>query len=315
MKRLLACAIMLILAKACGVEEPYDTDFISRTQAESTLIEGNKHRHGGLHHNAYLINKVHNSDHPNPVRFGPKYLNLTVDVNVGWYGVDTKSCGSCSNRKGYMKAGKAPDPLPTGKNDGDECNCTYKTCTQKEEDDKTNLDGAVAHVNYAINEWLKPLAIPYGKTNDPIISGDYIHATNTDRKKLVPDLTINFLCTEASGDDNNSHGWNKNGLLCTHPNDTHKGSCFGYVNNNPPKDGEERIGQSPKPTDPDTSLTGNELARHNTPIIYIGNDPRDPSDIRNGYFHGYHKIGKHDQLDLMHNIGHAFGLWNTHKSQ
>ena len=63
MKRLLACAIMLILAKACGVEEPYETDFISITQADKDRFDRQKIMPNGAHANAYLINKVHKKDH------------------------------------------------------------------------------------------------------------------------------------------------------------------------------------------------------------------------------------------------------------
>ena len=195
-------------------------------------------------------------------------------MNVGWYGENTTACPSgCTNQKGYVKAGNAPS-LEKGRNGEDDCVCVYKTCDQKEDEHRTNYSGAIAHVNYAINEWLKPLSTPYGSTDNPIISGSFVHGSDSDRKNVVADLTINFLCSAASNHDN-SHGWNKKGLLCTHAKDN-KGSCFGYVNNNPPKDGEERIGQSIKPTDPHTSLTGKALKRHNTPIIYIGDDARDP---------------------------------------
>ena len=71
---------------------------------------------------------------------------------------------------------------------------------------------------------------------------------------------------------------------------------------------------SVKPTDPTGLTDARKLLRHNTPVIFIGDDPRKgQNSITDGYEQHYFKIGEHDQLDLMHNIGHAFGLWNTHK--
>ena len=149
MKRLLACVIMLILAKACGVEEPYDTDFIGITQAAPDRLTGNKHRcyisNGtrvcGAHANAYLINKVHKKDNESTSIFTDQYLNLTVDIEVGWYGQNTDTCGGCTGKKNRIAAGVAPTSAElagTPTSGEGTCTCAYKTCDQREPEHRTN---------------------------------------------------------------------------------------------------------------------------------------------------------------------------------
>ena len=296
MKRLLACAIMLILAKACGVEEPYDTDFISITQAgPDSLTDGNRHRPHGKHANAYLINKVHVLDYDFDDNRSDR-PTLTVNVNVGaWLDYPTDPPDDCSClRKKLLTNGEAFE-----KETGESC-CVVNYCTG-------TRDAGVIEVNKALDMWLAPLRTPYGSTNNPIISGDFI--TVTSKRKAIPDLTVNFICS----DFKSIYSW-ANGprsLNCSHTED-YKGGCYGY--NKVDASGANSDHYSKLPTDPPDGLHPTmRLPKHNTPIIWLGNDSRDENDPSKEK--GYDEIGKHDRLDLLHNIGHVFGLWNTHKSQ
>ena len=69
------------------------------------------------------------------------------------------------------------------------------------------------------------------------------------------------------------------------------------------KSGATTIASAPIDDDAATTTT-NEAKDHNQPVIYIGEDTR-----INGR---YDEIGAHDRLDLLHEIGHAFGLADTH---
>ena len=132
-KLLSVCAI--VICSACGLDDlDSASKFISKTQNDPTLTTGDKHRcyfSGGTricgdHGNAYLINKVHVHDHPDPANRIDPYSNLTIAVNVGWYALPHADCNtdcSTTTTKGGITAPTTaatctdtdPDPYVTQK--------------------------------------------------------------------------------------------------------------------------------------------------------------------------------------------------------
>ena len=231
--------------------------------------------------NAFLINKVHaksdhNKDRGENDRTPPN--NLTVHVNVGyWYGItDEDRCSNIQPRIWQVHT------TPTARIPEGACNVRY--C----------VSAPANAVNAAINQWLEPLRGPYDSDRDPIVSGDFV-TTNT--KSDSPDLIINFVCGGASGA---SWPW-----PTASPNGDCPSSSVGGQSCT-------RYGTSERVATP--------IANNNIPIIYIGNGPRPYAgpNIQHGKeFTLYDRIpghGSHDHLDLLHELGHAFGLADTHEA-
>ena len=200
MKRLLACAIMLILSKACGVEEfESDAKFISKTQATGGLTDEDRHRPFGLHANAYLINKAHHLDHP-LVEGRVQRDNMTVQVKVGYFFEKPHGCTESCPANGVVDAGR------NGKKRGHVAPFfsaqTPITGLQTGTSPVLAQLLLISEVNKAIDMWLDPLRLSYSRTQNPIVSGDFVHANSFDRKKVYADMHINFLCSSSRGSSN-----------------------------------------------------------------------------------------------------------------
>ena len=322
MRRLFAIAGVCVLLSSCGVEElESGTRFISRTQTDPTLIRddayANKHRPGGAHANAYLINRVHKSDNDEAKENCSddrvtSTCNLRVDVNVGYWEARKMSqpddCNdNCVGKKIWQVTS---DTKPTSR-----C-CDVHTC----------INNPATVVNTAIMQWLEPLRDPYNKADDPIVS------INDNRFKVLsfvgdatgkdkPDLIINFVCSETK--EKAASGWPTyppNGWIFPNSNrdcpssTTTQLSCTRYHTGTDLSPGQLGGGNiKSKPAEPIRSNVP-----MNIPIIYIGDGKFavDGSDD-NPTALQYDKIagaGNHDRLDLLHELGHAFGLADTHES-
>ena len=236
MRHLLAISIIGIvtaLVASCGLEELESASkFISKTQEDPTLTTGSKHRPGGLHANAYLINKVHvkdndeNSEGCTGNRLN-ETCNLTVEANVGWWAIPVTACaGFCTPTAGFLGAGKTviTPPTCTDKvNATKSHNCAIRYCTG-------TSAAAATEVNAAIDLWLAPLRTPYNKVSDPIVSTNNtsLRGTYTSGGKTPnADLIINFICSAAKA---SYPAWethnDKDQLNCT-PGTSYKGGCPG----------------------------------------------------------------------------------------
>ena len=299
-------AVIGVLLVSCGVEElESGTRFISRTQTDPTLIgdddNTDKHRPDGLHANAYLINRVHKKDNDGAAencsddRVTPT-CNLRVDVNVGYWYTDTDP-----NDIG-RECSSPPRPNLSGT---PSVGCTVHAC----------VANPAEVVNTAIMQWLEPLRTPYNKADDPIVSindgsllpgaqGSFLGGATG---KSKPDLIINFVCKNSRGGES---GWSKDAHwqsaadagFCLNGN--YDGACTLYDTTTTTVS----VGTSP----------ANDVNARNIPIIYIGEgkfavDGREdnPTAIQYDSIAG---AGNHDRLDLLHELGHAFGLADTHES-
>lgn len=322
MTRQLLPACILATCIACGVEEPESgTHFIGKTQANTTSYptSDGAHRPGGVHENAYLINKVHKEDHGSPADPRSDPYSLTVAVNVGWWKRAPKACGVnlCTTP---VQGGGTP-PSPGTCNDSSDATkthpCTVRYCLPP--------STARAEVNAAIDKWLDPLRTQYRSRYGGIVKKeDYRQGGKT-----PPDLTVNFMCnasfhllTCTAGSaacatikdllaEINAHsGYCAAGSTCTAAN----WKWPGYT---PTATGEEATANGcvqGKGTSCTLYTVSNRvhsskparLKSVNQPAIYLGNAiiPRASR--------GYDAIGYHDRLDLLHEIGHALGLADTH---
>ncbi len=294
-KRLLSLW-MLALCLACGGDDlESGSKFISKTQRDRDGHPSGSDIHRcyyrgntvvcGLHGNAYLINKVHEKDHPNSSSDArdPPYLDMTVEVQVGWWATKHEDCDNPCMTDDKVTAGESPDPTtctstdegadPASPDDDTvtEHDCTWHSC----------LGGvnATEVVNAAIDKWLAPLRTPYSSTENPIISGGYID--NTDPKD-VADLTVNFAC---------SHSSLASKIPCPISCTRYRNASGGYTT----------IPSSDGSCDKDSS----GACAHNQPVIQLG-DGRLPKENHRD------TLGEHDKLNLLHEIGHAFGLADTH---
>ena len=292
-KKLLAvCAI--VICSACGLEDVDSASkFISKTQGDPSnypsaldihrcYFDRNNQRVCGNHGNAYLINKVHVEDHGYPDNDQRSLRhNLTTDVFVGyWWKTPVPKplgCDDCPEKK-MWQVGAA---LPTS------C-CTLQLC----------ISNAATEVNNAIKKWLAPLST-YQSRYGGIIGTDTVNVTSpsdfTGGNKTTPDLTINFACKKAA----------RSALTlpadCISDTVTGTGRCTRYVHT-------RNSGGVIDDDKPDSATTANEESlKINQPVIYIGNAASDmpPADA----------IGRHDRLDLLYEIGRAFGLASTHKGK
>ena len=224
--------------------------------------------------------------------------------------------------------------LPGDTSDDTIHNCTINYCTG-------TSAAAATEVNNAIDLWLTPLRTPYGTTNNPIVSNTNtsLAGTYTSGGKTTPDLTIKFMCSD-SFDTSTSNGTCILGnTSCTveswkwpyydrknNTTDFGNGNGCGYNDGHESWDaisegtgcalyrertqgGDECTGGNCEDI---VSLKPQGLNAYNQPVIYIGDDGRaanDPSKAK-----GYDEIEEHDRLDLIHEIGHAFGLADTHRA-
>ena len=302
-KKLLAvCAIAI--CSACGLEDlDSASKFISKTQENTGLVTGDKHRPGGAHANAYLINRVHVNDNDGLSEFPTvsencpgnrlsETCNLTVAAWVGWYANTPAGCFCVNNgdKLARLNAGSAPEActLPLNPPQGAEA-CVWTPC----------LSNAATEVETAIDKWLAPLHTPYGSATNLIVSNSNtsLSGTFTRGGKVKPDLVINFVCARAK-----AASWVFPPLPDTEcPSAAAEGSNSGKSCTRYDTSTDGMLASStilPDPSDTDGA--------RNIPIIYIG-DGDIPTESH------YDAVGHHDRLDLLHEIGHAFGLANTHR--
>ncbi len=336
-----------LLCLACGLDDlESGQKFISKTQEDNTDFPSNinKHRRGGIHQNAYLINKVHVADNEKPKNTGTtvgdpscghsrtETCNLTVDVYVGLY--NTICPGDCSpvdrlypQVRRHKLGMQLSAPCLTG--DNSPCG-TWTSC----------LPNAATEVNNAIEQWLEPLRPQYENSGDgPIISSTrtisfegltlklpFTSGGKTDGGSSTanskPDLIINFICGASLG----KGSWTNKHVPVAHLDNNHcpvthkatagtaaaaknddsnvKASCTLYQVGNYPED--------------DNHMNGTATIKHlpnatdktkNIPVIFIGDALGSPTTATED------EMGAHDRFDLLHEIGHAFGLADTNKGK
>ena len=289
-KLLSVCAIAI--CSACGLEDlDSASKFISKTQENTGLVTGDKHRPGGAHANAYLINRVHVKDNDGLSEFPTvsencpgnrlsETCNLTADVFVGyWWTLPDSPPEDCRCRSPAVW--KVGTPLPSS------C-CILRLC----------ISNAATEVETAIDKWLAPLHTPYGSATNLIVSNSNtsLIGTFTSGGKVKPDLVINFVCARAKA----ASSWtfpDSNNDDCPLADTGNSGkSCTRYDTSTDGMLASSTILPDPSDTD----------GARNIPIIYIGDDDI-PTESH------YDAVGHHDRLDLLHEIGHAFGLANTHR--
>ena len=300
MRNILSVAIVMLAISCGGDDIDSVSKFISKTQKDTT--DDNAHRPGEGLENAFLINKVHRGE-----RRRESEENLTVHVNVGyWYGTvspggGTTSCTTPTSKVWHVRGSTKNKPVP-------ENSCNRKYCV-------ANPAGVV---NKAIQQWLAPLAT-YGSTDKPIVSGDFV-TTNT---KETPDLIINFICGHAAA----ASDWIRPNIGETNNSDCpdlattrHVRSCTRYHKGTGVAPSRDREVVEIRSLDRSGSSDHKKI-----PIIYIGTGPRPYSgenkEQHDKDFTQYDRIegdgstadqGQHDLLDLLHELGHAFGLADTH---
>ena len=293
MAKQLLSVYALILCLACGLEDSDSASkFISKTQNDpaNNLTTGNKHRPFGAHANAYLINRVHVEDNDglSEISTGSENClgnrlaetcNLTADVFVGyWWEPPDPLPDECSC--GFAGIWEVGTPLPLG------C-CTLRFC----------LSNAATEVESAIDKWLAPLRTPYGDDDNPIVSNSStdLLGTYTSGGKSKPDLVINFVCGQAR----DASDWkfpDSDNDDCPSSAGTSGKSCTRYDTSSDGNLASDKI--LPSPSDD----------MRNIPIVYIGDGDIPAENQKND------AMEEHDRLDLLHEIGHAFGLADTHRS-
>ncbi len=332
---------------ACGLDDlESGQKFISKTQEDHDNFPtgGNpgKHQRGGAHQNAYLINKVHAGDNAPQVGNTSKgdpncaYIdarsytcNLKVDIYVGWY----EDCGACD--KPLPTSRIKPVRLPGGSKPG---STNHTSCTINDNDAKCTwrpcMPNAANEVNRAIEQWLTPLRPSYNEPdtgkgriisydraityNGYTLSQPFTSLTSGQVAKRKPDLIINFICSASLGDawDNYIPEETNTGTLYDHcpvewktdadhgrkPNGQGQKSCTLYETaDDGDSDTQGHDGLKAAPIDPETPEPKDNK---NIPVIFIGD--ADPNKAAN-----LDLMNKHDRFDLLHEIGHAFGLADT----
>ena len=303
---------------ACGLDDlESGQKFISKTQEDETLITGNNHRPGGLHENAYLINKVHVKDNYDYCEAIPTIAqrdyacNLKVDVYVGWYASRPEGCGrGCAGKKRVKVGDPQPTSSCTGKNPPA---CIWHSC----------LANAAGEVDRAIEQWLTPLR-PYAASDSGEGEGEIIsHLGTTSYKnrtlstpftsveerqveKDKPDLIVNFVCSESRG----AGSW---GTIHVPTADTNTDNrCpvdSGNVAAGPYRNKSCTLydvgGSYPANTGtPNLEVKPGSDEDKNIPVIFIGD-----ADLNKAV--SLDRMVAHDRFDLLHEIGHAFGLADT----
>ncbi len=299
-KLLSVCAI--IICSACGLEDVDSASkFISKTQGDPSRYPststGREHVIGGKHANAYLINKVHTADHScalprNNCTHNP-YTgfdgNLTITVKVGYWDHDGDGCCN-SYAKDENDVNLIQDPG----------SCTCDAPGAPNTPPILCLNNATGEVEKAFTKWLKPLADRYSDIVVQPFGG-----------KDTSDMLATFACNNpASNPASTPASKGQNDCPCSDeitqitPGEI-RTSCIRYYNS-PIDTALDNL----HPDELDSLEWANigdypQLRKINRPHIYIC-DGNVPASINQD------KIGPHDKLDLMHEIGHAFGLADTH---
>ena len=277
MKKLLAIAGVCVLLSSCGVEElESGTRFISKTQAGE-----------GEHARLFLINKVTK----------PANSTLKVRVNVGTWQVT-------------------------------DANAAVWNVGDSTSSRKTNV--CVTHpaavVRGAIAQWLTPLR----EVHDNIISDSKITFTT----EGTADLVVNFVCKESLlASSGATPNWSSEGLRidlpgCPTPYYSEGRSCttfdgkviisigdfdeFRYAGPNDPKVHNAAFAGFGDPPSPGRD----KIAGDGKEDFVLAYPPEGEGDTAGGGDddEDEDKDGSHDMLDLLHELGHAFGLADTHRA-
>ena len=287
------CAVVGLLLISCGDDDLESASkFIAEVHdRDNTSGSPQDHQLGGIFEDAYLINKVHVDDHQYTTELGAKSdvacdsketCTMKVHVNVGYYPSEVDECTGT----GIWKVHETEKPAEDS--ESKRCFC---------------VDNPTAVVSDAINTWLAPLEIHHGSEHRALISK--ISIEKEAEEKTAPDLIVNFFCQDAIPSAykiENASGSGCPSAFVKNESTTDTtggttGSCTRYCTGDLCTDDNFKLANIA--TRSKLSPTAPENYRP-IPIIYIG--------PRQGKIHANDTIGEHDKLDLLHQIGQAFGL-------
>ena len=282
MRNILSVAIGLLVISCGGDDIDSVSKFIGKAHNSPASHEVEDYQLGGDLEDAFLINKVLIDDHLSDPSQGARDPT-SVESKADCYGNNNCNLTVRINVAYTSTSRTGTDDCSSGLTLADgKCHCIAPT-------------EARAAVTNAMRMWLAPLSDYSGEGNLAIISAPSYSGDGSDFLKVYPDLIVNFSCSAITVNaitfpaDDAADG-------CPTGTTASAGeSCTRYHAGT-----HESPENSGKIVELDTNPSVLSESTRNIPIIYIG-EAGSNTPTRDA-------IGRHDRLDLLHELGHAFGL-------